>query len=185
MRSSQVKQSLRDMMQLFRVALGDRHGVAIVEFAFVASFLVALMLPVVDIGMGFYYKTRVMTAAQAGAQYAFVHDWSGNSAATQTAITTAVTSAMDLSVSATPAPSLSCKCADGTQLNNPTSLPSSPFTPATCSSLPSTNCTGSNNPNSPGAYVTVNAQVTYSPLFAYLGFGNPVTLTASSTVRVQ
>jgi hypothetical protein len=31
----------------------------------------------------------------------------------------------------------------------------------------------------------VNAQVTYTPLFGYLSFGNPVTLTASSTVRVQ
>jgi Flp pilus assembly protein TadG len=182
---SQLKQSLRDAVRLVRVGAENRDGVAIVEFALVASFLVALMLPIIDIGMGFYYKTRVMTAAQAGAQYAFVHDWSGNSATTETAITTAVTSAMDLSVSATPAPSLSCKCADGTRLNDPANPPSSPFTPSTCASLAATNCTGSNNPNGPGAYVTVNAQVTYNPLFVYLGFGNPVTLSASSTVRVQ
>jgi TadE-like protein len=177
--------SLRVGLRLFRAARRDRNGVAIVEFALVASFLVAMMLPIVDIGMGFYYKSRVMTAAEAGAQYAFVHSWNGNSAATQTAITTAVTSATDLSVSATPAPSLSCKCADGTQLNAPTNPPPAPFTPATCTALAATNCTGANNPNGPGAYATVNAQVTYNPLFAFFGFGNSVTLSASSTVRIQ
>ena len=172
-------------MQLVRAAWKGCEGVAIVEFALVATFLVAMMLPVVDIGMGFYYKSRVLTAAEAGAQYALEHSWNGNSSATQTAITTAVTSATDLSVTATPAPSLSCRCADGTGLNNPTSSPSSPFTPATCNALASTNCTGSNNPNSPGAYATVNARVTYTPLFAFFGFGSAVTLNASSTVRIQ
>jgi hypothetical protein len=142
-------------LKVFRRLAHDHRGAALVEFAMVGSVLVGLTLPMVDIGIGIYYKTRVMTAAQAGAQYAFLKGWSGNNNATQTAINTAVTSATGLSgISSSPAPTLSCKCVDGTNLNNPQNPPSSPWTPQTCTSLSSSNCTGSNNPQSPAAYVT-------------------------------
>ena len=37
-------------------------------------------------------------------------------------------------------------------------------------------CTSPNNTVDAGAFVTVNAQATYTPLLTYLGFGSPVTL---------
>jgi Flp pilus assembly protein TadG len=154
----------------FRTMLLDRRGAAMVEFALVATVLIGLLMPLVDIGMGFYYKTQVMTAAQAGAQYAFVHGWNG----TDNSVATAVTSATSLSgITALPAPTKKTGCwtLSGTTYGLNTSNPASP-----CPS-----------PNSlaPGQYVTAGATVTYTPVLNYAGFGNPVTLVATSTVRIQ
>lgn len=167
---------LRGMLKSFWH--GDR-GVAMVEFALTAPFLVLLMLPLVDIGMGFYVKTQLMTAAEAGAQYAFVHGWSGTNSTTQTAILSAVTSATSLTgIQTTPAPVLACGCANGTTITY--SSPGGSFTQSSCATQAA--CASGQNP---GAYVTVSTQVTYTPLFGYWIFGGASTLTAGSTVRVQ
>jgi len=159
--------------------VGDRRAVAMIEYAVVMPLLVLLLLPLVDLGLGFYVKTQLMTAAQAGTQYAFVNGWSGTSTTTQTAITTEVSSATGLgSVSATPAPALACGCADGTTITY--SSPSGAFSPSSCSTQPA--CASGQKP---GAYVTVNTQVTYRPIFTYLIFSGSTTLTATSTVRIQ
>ena len=158
--------------------LRERRGVAMVEFAIVLPVLVLLLLPLVDLGMGFYVKTQVMTAAEAGAQYAFVHGWSGTNTTTQTSLVAAVNSATSLSgLQVTTAPSLSCKCANGTTLT--TLTVTAPYSQSTCSAQ-----TCVTSPPA-GAYVTVHAQATYTPLFTYRIFGGGKTLTASSTVRVQ
>jgi len=84
------------MMPERRIWRQDK-GAALVEFALVASLLVLMMLPIVDVGMGFYYKTRVMTAAEAGAQYAFAKGWSNNyNSSPQTNICNAVITATGL-----------------------------------------------------------------------------------------
>jgi Flp pilus assembly protein TadG len=156
----------------------NQRGVAMIEFAVVMPVLVLLMLPLVDLGMGFYTKTQVMTAAQAGAQYAFVNGWTGTNGATQTAILSAVTSATSLaSISASPAPTLACGCSDGTTITY--SSPGS-FSQSDCATL-----TACANGEKPGAYVTVNAQANYTPLFTFGIFGGAGTLSASSTVRVE
>jgi Flp pilus assembly protein TadG len=160
----------------------ERRGLAMIEFAVTLPVIVVLLLPMVDIGMGFYAKTQVMTAAEAGAQYAFVHGWNGTNATTQTAIVTAVTSSTGLSgIQATPAPTLKCGCVDGTTIT--LSTPASPYSSSSCAAQ--TTCSGANNPQKPGAFVTVAAQKAYSPLFSYGIFGGAVTLTASSTIRIQ
>ncbi len=159
--------------------VADHRGVALIEFAVVMPVLVLLLLPLVDLGLGFYVKTQLMTAAEAGTQYAFVNGWSGTSTTTQTNILSAVNSATGLgSMSATPAPALACGCADGTTITY--SSPGSAFSPSACSAL--TACASG---ASPGAYVTVSTQVTYRPVFTYLIFSGSSTLTASSTVRIQ
>ena len=79
-------------LQRFRAMLRDARGAALIEFALVSSVLIMLLLPLVDVGMGFYYKTQVMTAAEAGAQYAFV-----NSSYDSTKITATINSATSLS----------------------------------------------------------------------------------------
>ncbi len=155
------------------------RGVAMVEFAVAAPFLVLLLLPLVDLGMGFYAKTQIMTAAEAGTQYAFVHGWSGASGTTQTAILSAVSSATSITgMQTTPAPVLACGCADGTTITY--SSPNGSFTQNSCSGLAA--CA---NGQKPGAYVTVSTQVSYTPLFGYWIFGPSNTLTAGSTVRIQ
>ena len=45
----------------------ERRGVAMIEFAVTMPLIVGLLLPLTDLGIGFYKKTQLMTAAEAGA----------------------------------------------------------------------------------------------------------------------
>ena len=112
-------------------------------------------------GMAVYQQMQVQDAAQAGAQYAMAHGWNSSS------IQSAVMSATALSVSASPAPSKTCGCPDGSSVSA-----------ATCGSTCS-------DGQKAGTYVTVGAQATYTPLFPYPTMGNSVTLSAQTTARIQ
>jgi len=137
-------------------------GVASVEFALGLPVLVTILTLLVDFGMGFYEKMEVEDAAQAGTHYAILYGWDSS------AIQNAVTGATTLSgLSASPAPTKTCGCATGSAI---TVMDCS----ATCA-----------NGLSPGTYVTVNAQATYTPLIAYPVFGSSVTLTAQSVARIE
>jgi Flp pilus assembly protein TadG len=74
----------RLLLRPFRVLPDDRSGSAVLEFAFVSAFLMALLLPMADLGMAFYVKSQVMTAAEAGVQFAFLNGWQGNNRTVQT-----------------------------------------------------------------------------------------------------
>lgn len=144
---------------------GDATGTAAVELALVAPLLLAILVPLADLGMAYSQQVQVQQAAQAGAAYAMLHPWSSTSA---TAIANTVTSAGNLSgLSATPAPSQSCGCPTGTAV-----------TSATCGSV----CSDGQNA---GYYVTVYASATYTPVLPYSLLGSSVTLSARSTVRTQ
>ena len=141
----------------------DEKGTAALEFAAVGGFLCLLLLGSIDFGMSYWQKMQVGNAARAGGQYAIVNGWN------QSGITAAATSATGLSsITATPAPTQTCGCPSV----------SAGITTATCGS----NCTGG---GTAGAYVTVNAQAFYSTAFTYPGIANPLTLTASVTVRIN
>jgi Flp pilus assembly protein TadG len=141
--------------------LGARDGSAAVEFSLAAPILAIMFIPMIDIGMMVYQKMQVQDAAQAGAQYAMAHGWNSNS------VQSAVTSATTLSVSASPAPSKSCGCPDGSSVSA-----------ATCGSTCS-------DGQPAGNYVTVSAQATYAPLLPYPLMGSSVTLSAQATARIQ
>jgi Flp pilus assembly protein TadG len=141
--------------------LDAREGNAVVEFSIAAPVLAIIFVPLIDIGMAMYQRMQVQDAAQAGAQYAMAHGWNSSS------IQSAVTNATALSVSATPAPSKTCGCPDGSAVSA-----------ATCGSTCSDGQTA-------GTYVTVGAQVTYTPLLPYPTMGNSVTLSAQTTARIE
>ena len=173
------------------------RGVVMIEFAVTTPLVIAMFLPLVDVGMGFYSKTRLMTAAQAGAQYAWLQG-SFNS----TNIKNVVQAATGLGATALPlndiTVTLSCKCVDTT-----TSLftaPNPAITPSAVSDCTgTTNCSGVANSYTtiPSAYVTVTISpatacstsstdaVCYKPLFSYGIFQGPVNLTVTSTVRIS
>jgi Flp pilus assembly protein TadG len=138
-----------------------RDGNAAVEFSVAAPILAIMFVPMIDIGMAVYQKMQVQDAAQAGAQYAMAHGWNSS------AIQSAITSATALSVSASPAPSKSCGCPDGSSVSA-----------ATCGST----CSDGQNA---GTYVTVGAQATYTPLLPYPAMGSSVTLSAQATARIE
>jgi Flp pilus assembly protein TadG len=169
------------MLGRFKSMLGDRCGAAVIEFALVSTVMIAILLPLIDVGMGFWYKDQVITAAEAGAHYAFVYGWDGS---TSSLITTRVTAATGLSsISATPAPTRKCGCWTGTT-GNPYSVTLYTLSPANtgpCSSSAAPNQCPSPNSAAPKYYITSSATVTYTPILNYGGFGNSITLTASST----
>jgi Flp pilus assembly protein TadG len=137
------------------------EGNAAMEFGLVAPMLGALLVPLIDLGIGFYQRMQVQDAAQAGAQYAMTHGWNS------TAIQNAVTSATTLSISASPAPVRSCGC---------------PGTASVVSAACGSTCTDG---HPTGTYVTVSAQALYTTLVPYPALGSSVTLSAQSTARIQ
>ena len=86
-------------------------GLAAVEFAIVIPILLAVTIPVCDLGKAFSQQLQVWEAAQAGVQYATANGFAS------TAIQNAVTAATSLSsISATPAPAQSCGCPTGSSV---------------------------------------------------------------------
>jgi Flp pilus assembly protein TadG len=147
----------------FIAASGDGvRGMAAIEFSIVAPLLVLMLVGTVDAGSAIYRKMQVQTAVHAGAQYAMVNGFNS------TGITTAITSASNSSsVSPSPAPQQFCGC------------PSmSGIATISCSST----CTGG---TTPGSYVTVSAQSTYTTLFRYPLISDQLSLQVQTTVRVQ
>jgi Flp pilus assembly protein TadG len=145
-------------------ALSHRGGTSAVEFGLTVTFLTAIIVPSVDLGMGAYTQMQVRNAAEAGAEWAI-----RNQNFDQTAITSAVTGATAISVSANPVPAKFCGCLSG----SPASVAS-----ASCGTTCADGATA-------GLYATVNAQATYTPLFPYPVLGQTMTMSAQSTVRYQ
>jgi hypothetical protein len=138
------------------------RGASAIEFAIVAPVIILMAIFVIDLGMGFYRKMQVESAAQAGAQYAMVHGSDTSS------ITTAVVSATSFSgITASPTPSQFCGCATSTGIIS-----------AACD-IP---CPSG---SAPGTYITVFAQGTYATLLPYPGIPASFNLTAQSAVRIQ
>jgi len=144
---------------------GAATAVTSVEFALAVPILLALLMPVADLGLAYSQQIQVQQAAQAGAQYASLHPWNSTSV---TSITNAVTAATRRGgLLAQPAPSQACGCPDGLTV-----------AAATCRSL----CADGGQA---GYYVVVNARLPYSPMLPYSLLGNSVILTAQATVRAQ
>lgn len=137
-------------------------GASAIEFAILAPMLVAIMVPLIDLGLGFYQKMQVEDAAQAGAQYAMAHGW--NSAAIQNAVMGATSIS---GLTASPDPVQSCGCPTGTSIS-----------PAVCGAK----C---DDGRIAGTFVTVSAQAVYNTLIPYPGIGNSITLAAQSTARIR
>jgi Flp pilus assembly protein TadG len=141
------------------------RGAAAVEFGLATPLLLGLLVPIVDLGIGFSKQQQLRQAVQAGALYATIHPWNSNS---PTDIANAVRTASALTgVAVTPTPFQLCGCPNG-----------SAVTTVTCGT-PCSNAEGA------GSYVKVSAQMPYTPSLPYPLLGNSVTLTAQSMVRIR
>ncbi len=151
------------MLQLF---CDDRRGVAAVEFAGAAVFLVFGVLNAIDMGYYTYQRMEVENAAQVGAQAAWntcydptymlpaTQKCSGLNAAITTAIqSTSLGTAVSLE-SGYPTEGYYCANASGV-LQSVGSLSSKP---ANCSAV-------GNTAVAPGDYVQVGVTLSYAPLF--------------------
>jgi Flp pilus assembly protein TadG len=141
--------------------LREDRGISAIEFALVAPFLCTFVLGVVDLGFGFQAKMAVTQAAQAGTYYAMLKGYDSS------AIQTVVANATGTSGITAPSAAQSCGCPSGTAV-----------TTAPCSST----CA---NGQTSGTYVSVSAQYQYSSILAYPGLPRPMTLSATSMVRIK
>ncbi len=143
------------------------RGAAAIEFAAIATLLVVMMLGTLDLGMGFYRKMQVQSAAQAGAQYAMVHEFNESS----------ITAIQNVVKSATTFPAVTVvtvgkwpKCPSSAGLTDPNSNSQCP------------------DGSTAGSYVTVSAQGIYQTIFPFslmnLTIPDSFTFTAQSTVRI-
>src|SRR5205823_12183239 len=75
----------------------DRRGMSAVEFGLAAPVFLALLTPVIDIGLAFSEQIRVNQAVEAGAQYASSNPYGGSpwSTGVQAAINNATTLSTD------------------------------------------------------------------------------------------
>jgi Flp pilus assembly protein TadG len=142
--------------------LANRDGAAGVEFALMLPTMVLFVIGIVDVGALTYEQTEVSAAAHAGAQYAI-----RNGGSSLTNIASAVTGATPFTVHATPAPQQVKACVNNGAL-----------VVTTASSCGDSNTT-------PGTYIQVNAQATYTPLISWGNMSMPTTLSAQAMVRTQ
>ncbi|HEX2151610.1 MAG TPA: TadE/TadG family type IV pilus assembly protein [Stellaceae bacterium] len=99
------------------------RGVEAIEFGLGAPMLLAVLVPVADLGIAFSTQQQLRQAVQAGAQYAAIHPWNQSS---PSEIANAVTAATPLSgVTVSPAPYQLCGCPSSSSGNASTSITSS------------------------------------------------------------
>jgi Flp pilus assembly protein TadG len=146
----------------WRSCLSDRRGVAAVEFALLAPVVTTLLIGLVDFGQVIYQSMEVQVAAHAGADYAMLNGWNSSG------VTSAVTGATSMTINASPAPALVSACVVNGVITTTTD--------ATCP-------TGSSQ-TTPGTYVEVYSQATFTPLIPWSIFGLPTSLAAQAMVRV-
>jgi len=166
-----AKQAAIAMCRLLREFVGGSgdgtRGVAAIEFAAIAMVFVIMMIGTADFGMGFYRKMQVQNAAQAGAQYAMVHEFSASSISS---IESAVISTTAVSgIVPSPAPVQFDGCPSNTGVTSPDINSKCP------------------DGSTAGTYVTVWAQGVYQTIlpFPLLGIPDSFTFTAQSTVRIK
>lgn len=157
--------SLRPLETLRR-ALRDRSAVSAVEFGLIAPALIAIPIPVLDIGLGLYTQMQVYEAAQAGTEYALLHTYDSNQ------IQSAATSATSLSLAGNAISSAeNCGCPTGASIT----MGGAPGTCGTCA-----------NGAAAGNYVTVTVTTTYTPPVAFPPvISSSYTLTGTSVLRIQ
>jgi Flp pilus assembly protein TadG len=161
-----MKRACRPRMLFGLCAAED--GVSVVEFAFVAAFLmIPLVIGAADFGTALFQWMQVGNAARAGAEDA-TYFGSFN----QASIVAAVTNATSLSsiqpnpsqgATPSPAPTQFCGCPTASGVTQ-TTTPTSSNTPLTCGSL----CPS--GVGFDGTYVTVSAQADLS-LSRYCAYG--------------
>lgn len=146
---------------LFPRAVRSTSGAAAVEFAVIVPVLTLMVIAIADIGLAVYRKIQVEDAAQAGAEWAIRNGFDAN------AISTAVASATNAPITASPSPVQFCGCATGSSVSS-----------ATCG----TTCPGGAKA---GTYATVWAQLTYNTTLNYTVLPTTYNFNVQSMVRLQ
>ena len=95
--SGWLSAALRPCLARIGALARDRRGMSAVEFGLAAPVFLAILTPVIDLGLAFSQQIRVNQAVEAGAQYATANPYNGTTWATN--VSSAMTNATTLSVS--------------------------------------------------------------------------------------
>ena len=165
--------------------LANDAGVAIIEFALAAPILVILLLNLFDFSVLIWSTMQTDYSAQMGAQAAFKTCNGQNPPALTNcvglagAVTTAAQStSLGTGVTlAAGSPGEEFYCVTGTTLQSIGTSPPNPY-----------DCSTANPPNaaaSPGDYIVVQVNYSYTPAFSGLSLASAQTLTATAMQRVD
>jgi Flp pilus assembly protein TadG len=176
-----VRRSARPLIRW----LANDDGTAMVEFALAAPILVLLLLNLFDFSVLIWSTMQTDYSAQMGAQAAFKLCGGGNPPALTncTGLGTAVTTAAQstsLGTGVTLAsgfPGEEFYCVSGTTLQ---SIGTSPPSPYNCSTANPSNAAAT-----PGDYIVVKVNYSYTPTFSGLSLASAHTLTATALQRVD
>ncbi len=139
----------------------DWRGIAAVEFALVAPFLIATAVGLTDIGFGLYRAMQVDDAAHAGMRYALVHGYDA------TAISAQVAAVEGFAITASPPPERYCGCPSSSGVDQ-----------ASCDTF----CPDG---STTGTYVSVTASATYVPPISFPLIPESFALRSTSVARLQ
>jgi len=176
---------MRHAAQRLRSILSASVGAAAVEFALVSGILLTLLVNLIDFSFLIWAQMQVDYAAESGAQAAYNTCSGGTMPATTHCATlnSAVTAAihgtsLGTSVSlASGSPSETYYCVSGTTLQS-VGTAASPPSPFNCSAAGNASAT-------PGDYIRVAVNYSFTPLFGGVSLAPSRTLTASGLQRLQ
>jgi Flp pilus assembly protein TadG len=162
------------MRQLAGLALGRvarrlrrawlaRSGVAAVEFAIGASFVLLASTGIYDFGRAYWTRIQVMSALHSAAAYAATNGFNSNG------IVASMTSSTNFAaISATPAPAQVCGCPNG----------NTGLTVVACG-------TACGSGADAGTYVQISVRGTHAFLFPMPGMGSSLDINATAFARIQ
>jgi Flp pilus assembly protein TadG len=172
--------ALRPCLARIGALARDRGGMSAVEFELAAPVFLAMLTPVIDLGLAFSQQIRINQMVEAGAQYATANPYNGSTATTCDSTspwTACVTSAMTNATTLSLTPSVgaeTCGCPNSTSTAIVTGYGSPPTCTGTCP-----------DGTKPGFYVTLSASLTYTSVMPYSILGSSTVLSSRADVRVQ
>jgi Flp pilus assembly protein TadG len=172
-RSGWVASGVRSCLARIGALGRDRMGMSAVEFGLAAPVFMAMLTPVVDLGLAFSQQIRINQAVEAGAQYASTNQY--NTSSWSSGVSSAMSGATTLSISPSVG-SETCGCPN----SGSTAIVTGGYGTAP-------NCTGGPCPDgsNPGYFVTISASRTYTSVMPYSILGSSITLSSQAIVRVN
>lgn len=150
---------LQQAMRRRRLFGRNSPGVALMEFALVAPLFILLLVIIVDVGRFVYYRTVIIGAVSAGAQYAMLSAQNGTAMDTVSTAAASVTQMQSQGQLTTADVTVTVN--NGSASTDVCCLKTSGTTTWTCAAAPT--CADGSNP---GVYIKIVGAATFQPLLS-------------------
>lgn len=150
-----------------------RSGVAILEFALTAPFLLAVVAGLADFPLAFWYRIAVISAVESGANYAFAVEQNGSGlhdSLSPDDVRTVVLASGGVSGMRVTVGSATTNCIQAGPVSALIAVPAD----GVCM-----------DGTMPGTYMTITASYRYAPLVPFYAMVASTTLAQTATIRLQ